>query len=238
MKEISFSNDYIAYILTNYPEIKLISLPYDTSINKYAFLYRLYYLFPFMGNYSSRCISLTLDSMFEILSQIINHGQPAESDFSKLYKNTIDQVSRLQEKFNKGESIYYDSISDIILKVAIICENVYLNIKEKNDTYTYKTSSFDIVHVLRLIEIKMNMNGIAFSTIEKGVRSYDFNKNISVISNMIISDYHTWNSTILDKYSKELILNMHLYVFYGEILLLIANEYNKQIMKELPYNEW
>lgn len=238
MKEINFSNDYIAYILTNYPEIESISLPYDTSINKYAFLYRLYYLFPFMGNYTSRYISLTLDSMFKILSQIINQGQYVESDFSKLYKNTIEQVSRLQEKFNNGESIYYDSMSDVILKVAIICENIYLNIRENNDTYIYKTSSFDIVHVLRLIENKMNMNGIAFSTIEKGVRNYDFSKNITDISCLIISDYYTWNNSILDKYSKEIILNSHLYVFYGEMLLLIANEYNKQIMKELPYNEW
>ena len=33
-------------------------------------------------------------------------------------------------------------------------------------------------------------------------------------------------------------MEKQVYMFYGEVLILIANEYNKQILKELPYNEW
>lgn len=233
-KTITSINDYIIYILRKYPSIKYIDLPYNNKIEKYLFLEDLFFIQPFMGKYQDY-ISLALDSIKKIFSQIIYRKQDADTNFCTLYNQIERQIKIFSGQ--KGDSSFkqYNSLSDLLIKIAIICENIYLNTEEKNTYFEFKTSSFDINHVLQLIEKKLFMKGIAFS--RKGEETYDYIKNLNNIRNRIFTDY--WNlSYATFKKLKQAELDSELYLFYGEALLLIANEYNKQVLNELPYSEW
>ena len=231
------SNDYISFVLSQYPSMENISLPHNDEISKYRFLQEVYSILPFTSDYRYRWIPLIFDTVEQILKYIINPKQTCDTDFASLYKSVQNQCKTLSKKFAKQESITYKPISTILIKTTIICENVYQSQMNKSNIITCQTASFNIDHVLWLIESKFNDRGIAY--LEKN-KEYDFYGNTRYLITELLESYYGWRSAVFEKNIQQAKTKMEkqVYMFYGEVLILMANEYNKQILKELPYNEW
>lgn len=223
--------DYIQKFLELNPKVTTISLPHNQKVDKYIFLREVYHrLIPFKQYYFNY-ILWAIDSIERILQKILENDRPVDDEFYLLYESTLNKISLNRENALNKTGISYQLMLDILIKTAVLCENVYLAGLDKTNAIYCQTSSYNIDHVLYVIESKFNLDGI-YPTNER--ESYSFFRSITSLSKKIHQLY--FSSIFLD--SKQNILENIILMAYGEALILIANEHNKLLLKELSYNEW
>ena len=205
-------------------DIEDVLLPYGQKINKYDFISLASQILPF-GN----CSFISMHSIFE---NTFMTDQSYDTKMTKICNTVRKQLD---------EWIYnYDTISDILIKMSIILENIYLS--KETETIAYKTTSYNIEHVLSIFETRSEVKGI----IEHGYTEqgkYDFELSVTNIVNNFQKSYMDHHSTSADlketikRLKAILTLEKEPQIVYFEILLLVANTYNTYI-KELYCNEW
>lgn len=218
--------NYMTYILGKNKDIEDVLLPYGQRINKYDFISLASQILPF-----NRCpVSFIID----IFKDNFIADRSYDNEMMKLCNTVIKQT---------GEWIYdFDVLSDILIKISIIFENIYLN--KHNEMIVYKTASYNIDHILSILEAQFKVKGIMrrdYTYIDN--KTYDFDFSMS----NIVDDFQKYyedrcsTSTDLKEMSKRLeailALENEPKIAYFEILLLVANTYNTYI-KELYCNEW
>ena len=216
--------NYMTYILGKNKDIEDVLLPYGQKINKYDFISLASQILPF-GN----CSFISMHSIFENTFMTDQSYDPKMTKICNTVRKQLD------------EWIYnYDTISDILIKMSIILENIYLS--KKTETIAYKTTSYNIEHVLSIFETRSEVKGI----IEHGYTEqgkYDFELSVTNIVNNFQKSYMDHHSTSADlkemfkRLKAILTLEKEPQIVYFEILLLVANTYNTYI-KELYCNEW
>lgn len=221
--------DYITYMLMNKPSIEYIALPYGAKINKYEFLYKASQIMPFFNEENNNLI------YSDTISLGLNMFNSLDNDVYQLYSSIKNIIDNQHKK--------YDSLTDALIKFAILCENAYLC--QHDNVITCKATTFNIDHVLYFLE-----NQISF----KGLINYEINKhNFNYVMNGIIYSFLLQNRSVftIDTRTATPDTVMHGYnnlpikyppteqfsMVYLELLLLVANTYNNHI-KELYCNEW
>lgn len=221
--------DYITYMLMNKPSIEYIALPYGAKINKYAFLYKASQIMPFFNEKNNNLI------YSDTISLGLNMFNSLDNDVYQLYSSIKSIID--------NQHIKYDSLTNALIKFAILCENAYLC--RHDNVITCKATTFNIDHVLYFLESQSSFQGL----INYEINKHDFNYVMNVIihsfllknrSVFTIDTMATTFDTLVHGYNNlpiEYPPTEQFSMVYLELLLLVANTYNNHI-KELYCNEW
>lgn len=233
MKEVNNICNYMAYILEENPLIEKILLPSNTTINKYSFLYRLGPIIAFMKGESEYLRSITA---VDIIYHAMFDSATADSDLYKLDTTICNQINIQKQQYKDNKNISYIALTDILIKIATMCENAYLCNEE--DVISYKTTSFNINNILYIIEKKMNYAGLFSYGVSdtqynfvSAIRKIKFNYLQQICFKNSENYRYTYNDMVILPDPKET------YMIYLEFLLLTVNTYNNHI-KEIYCNEW
>ena len=228
-------NEYYAYInyilFKDYDDndlMKKITLPDGKKIDKYIFYSEIKKFLPY-GVYLDTDNVMTIKCLKKASKNFILNGKQMDEDINRLFKNIQSLVSEQSELLKNSDKLSYEKIYDILLKLSVLYENIYMS-RQSNDTVIkYRTSSYELSHILSFVETIFNFKKI-------GIYNAGFN---------------------IDKLMKKLHINFLPHIFYGpflsilkkdnfrqsfesiyfEILLLLTNEYNERL-KEIYGNEW
>lgn len=220
--DIDYHN-YMSYILGELFLVDDILLPYNQKVNKYDFLIEVSQIFLI---YKSEYCKFPNNFINDILKKLISN-YTCDNDIKKLCDIINSRVTEQEKKYT------YDKVTDILIRTAIVIENLYLCRSEQ--LITYKTSSFDINHVLWFIERQLNLNGIRNSGYDKAKKTYDFYNAIETIQTNFHEHIKEWHVAFIRsmKDAKGNDLDNEFNYIYLEVLLLIANTY----IEEVCYNE-
>lgn len=217
-------HNYMSHILGELFWVNDILLPHNQKVNKYDFLIEVSQIFLI---YNSEDYMFPNNFINDILKKIISN-YTYDNDIKKLCDIINSRVTEQEKKYT------HDKVTDILIRTAIVIENLYLCRSEK--LITYKTPSFDINHVLWFIERQLNFNGIANSGYDKTKKTYNFYNAIKTIQINFEDHTKEWYMafTKVMKDVKSDNLDIEFGNIYLEVLLLIANTY----IKEVCHNEW
>ncbi|MCQ4775114.1 hypothetical protein NE634_15515 [Lacrimispora saccharolytica] len=231
--------DYICYILKKYPKIDNIILPNKTFINKYNFLYEFYPILAAVEPYWDESCALALESITYVLKIISGNKEKYDKDLLLLHQIIKNKVKECKSISSNKESTLYQLLTEILIRISILCENIYLHGKQDGEKILYKTSSYNIDHVLDVIEKRGN-KGIRFFCEKNPYNFHNSMKNILDYINNSYGQRQFGIGKLKLSYSPIETLDIRKYkcMIYCEALILLSNECDKQIQKELPYNEW
>lgn len=226
-------HDYMEYIFYRNPSIEDILLPYNKKINKYAFLIKTAPIISFINRarfkypFSIVCVAYNLEKVF-------NNKLSYDNDMMQLYNSINDQLIELQDNYTDNKNVNYNKLAELFIKIGTLYENIYLC--KNGERISCKTVSFKINDVLLYIENTYNIPGIIYNGYDTTAKKYNFSNSIANITDNLRTYYDDYVLAIINK-SKLEKLEERFFMFYFEILLLVANTYNEHI-KEQYCNEW
>ena len=215
--DVNCGTDYFMHIFLNNLFILEIPISEKCTVNKYTFLQKIYQNLPFTS-YWTRNRSLTFKSMESISSFIEPLSSDMDNDIRRLYASTKNEISNEFNTFIKDSTVNFTTITNILFKLSILLQNIYIYKRDKCNIITYKTSSFKIETILWTIE---NLSG------KQLIYSCRFDsKSMNAITQKLKADNYAKKNT--DDY---------FFTLYLEFLLLTFNAYNNEI-KDYGKYEW
>ena len=212
--------DFMSYIFSENPLIEEVLFLSDQKVNKYEFMYKSCQIIPFGSKLKNEDYPLSVAA----ISYVFNNTCKScsyDDDIKQLYGIVQKQIKMLKEEY------VYELLFDTLIKMSIVLENNYLC--KDNKIINYKSSSFNIDHVLCFIEKRFDIMGIRKESYNKTRNTYNFYLGMNtLIRRLYIADTN---------YHSDINLNSNFYTILFEILLLLTNTYNEH-MKELYCNEW
>lgn len=229
--------DYMEYIFSTNPSIEYVILPHGRKMSKYKFLSKVYPLFAFVHDQDCPIFNFLFGDIGTTLKSVVNEEQ-LDDDLGKLFKQINLKIHDLGYK----DELNFNLMTELLLEFSVLCENI--NENHLNNTISYKTSVFKIDNVLKIIEHKLNINGVMSDT--NGMfLDESFNNLQDIYKKCILSKNDNDNTTIIARMSKTLKsirlqseLKKYFEIIYFEILLLTANTYNEYIKEQYSNGKW
>ena len=187
-------------------------------------------------NIENECIKYILNKFAYTLNS-------CDENYRKFY-NTIQQdFQLLNEELHKINNTDLLDIlghtSSIFIKMAVLLENVFLSESESNSTgYAFSTMSYDIDHVLSIVERICQCNGIMLRTAKTG--TYNLHEILSRLRDDLekpVNETSSFLSMFRKPKPKEAGWDEKYNMVCFELFVIGANKYN-QVMQKFLKTEW